>query len=588
MTDRQVVADALDEIALLLELRGENPFKTRAYGNAARILRALDDDLDSLVRTRGLRGIKGIGDAIAEKVTTLVETGRLPFLDKLREETPAGLLEWIRIPGLGSKKARVLSVQLGITTLDELERACRDGRVRVLDGFGETSEAKILAGIERLRSHAGRFLQPVARAAADRLLAAVRSVPGVARAEVAGSVRRRGETSKDIDLVVAAPDAGPVMDAFVAAPGVVAVTGRGPTKCSVQLDEGPSADLRVVDEAAFPFAMLYFTGSKAHNIAVRGRAQKLGLKLNEYALVREADGAAIACADEDAVYAALGLSPIPPELREDQGEIEAAAVGRIPHLIEAGDLRGILHCHSTWSDGTATISEMAHAAREMGMTYLGLCDHSRSAAYAGGLSIERVAQQRAEIEALNAALGGELRILHGIESDILPDGALDYPDEVLARFDLVVGSIHSAFHLTREAQTERLLRAIDNPYLDIVGHPTGRILLAREGYALDLSRVLDAAARQGVAVEINAHPSRLDLDWNGVRYGIARGMKTSIDPDSHSTGGLHDIAYGIGVARKGGCTAEDVLNAWPLARLLDHLAQRRARAGVGGSGHART
>ena len=577
MIDRAAIADALDEIGLLLELRGENPFKTRAYGNAARILRGLDQDLDALIRSRSLRTVKGIGDAIADKVTTLATTGGLPFLERLRAETPPGLLEWLRIPGLGPKKARVIWIRLEITTLDELEAACRAGRLRDLDGFGEASERKILAGIERMRAQAGRFLQPVVRAAALRLLAAVRAAPGVVRAEVGGSVRRCCETSKDVDIVAAAREAGPVMDAFVAVDGVLEVTGRGPTKCSVRLAEGPSADLRVVDDASFPFALLYFTGSKAHNIAIRARAQRQGLKLNEYALVREEGGAPVPCADEDHVYRVLGLAPIPPEMREDQGEIEAASEGRLPRLIDESDLRGILHCHSTWSDGAASIGEMASAAREMGLAYLGMSDHSRTAAYAGGLSVDRVREQRDEIDRLNAEAGGSFRILHGIESDILADGTLDYPDEVLAEFDFVIGSVHSRFQLSAEEQTTRLRRALESPYLDILGHVTGRLLLSREPYALDLPRILETAALHGVAVEINAHPERLDVDWNGVRYGLARGMKTSIDPDAHATDGLRDVTYGVGIARKGWCTPDDVLNAWPLDRLLDHWDARRRR-----------
>jgi len=580
--DRQRVAEALEEIGLLLELQGENPFKTRAYQNAARIVRGLDEDLASLVRTHSLRQVKGIGDALAEKIGILIRTGSLPYLDELRARTPPGLLEWLRIEGLGPKKARAIWLRLGISTLPELETACRDGRLREIEGFGAASERKILEGIERLRSRAGRFLQPVVLGAAERLLGVVRTVRGVRHAEVAGSVRRRTETSKDIDIVVAAGDAGPVMDAFASAPGVTEVTGRGPTKCSVRLAEGPAADLRVVEEASFPFALAYFTGSKAHNIALRGRAQRMGLKLNEYALAREEDRGNVLCGDEAAIYAALGLDWIPPELREDQGEIEAAEAHRLPRLLEERDLRGILHCHSNWSDGSASIAEMAEAARAMGMAYLGLCDHSRSAAYAGGLSIERIRVQREEIEQLNRVYAGAFRILHGIEADILADGSLDYPDEILAGFDLVVGSVHSRFQLGAEEQTRRFLTALENPYLDILGHVTGRLLLARDGYPLDLYRVIDAAAEKGVAVEINAHPERLDPDWSAVRYGLARGMKTSINPDAHSPEGLRDVSYGVTVARKGWCTPAEVLNAWPLEELLDHLASRRARSGKEG------
>ena len=377
-----------------------------------------------------------------------------------------------------------------------------------------------------------------------------------------------------------AADVVPVMEAFVSDPGVVEVVGRGPTKCSVRLEAGPNADLRVVPAASYPFALLYFSGSKAHNVALRGRAQAMGLKLNEYELIREADGSAIACDDEAAIYRKLGLPFIPPELREDAGEIEAAERGELPQLIARDDLKGILHCHSTWSDGTNSIEEMAQAARAMGMTYLGLCDHSRAAAYAGGMSIERVREQHREIDALNAKLGRTFRVLKGIEVDILADGSLDFPDEVLKSFELVVASVHSRFNLEAAAQTERMIRAVSNPYVDIIGHPTGRLLLTRDPYPLDLFALIDAAAERGVAIEINAHPQRLDLDPAGLRHGLASGMKTSINPDSHETAGLSDVAYGIDTARRGWCTAGDVLNTLALPDLLAWITARRKRAGV--------
>ena len=573
-----MVADALDEIGLLLELRGDNPFKSRAYVSGARIVRGLDVDLHELIRTRRLAQIKGIGPALADKIATLATTGKLPYLETLRTQVPAGLLDWLRVPGLGPKKARALHVTLGISTLDELDAAAREGRLRDLDGFGASTERKILEGIERVRAHAGRFLRPVVLGEGLRLRERVAGAPGVVRAEIAGSVRRAAAISKDIDIVAAAEDSGPAMEAFVSDPGVVGVTGRGPTKCAVRLAAGPGADLRVVPASAFAPALSYFTGSKAHNVALRGRAQKMGFTLNEYALTREADGSAIPCDDEAALYAALGLPFIPPELREDGGEIEAALRGELPRLVDLADLRGILHCHSTWSDGRSSIEEMAEAARAMGMSYLGLCDHSRSAAYAGGLSIERVAEQHAKIDRINAAYAGAFRVLKGIEVDILVDGGLDYPDEVLASFELVVASVHSRFNLSAEEQTARMIRAIESPYVDIVGHPTGRILLARDAYPLDLDAVIAAAAARGVAIEVNAHPNRLDLDPPSLRRGLLRGMKTSIDPDAHATDELAYVAYGIDSARRGWATREDVLNARPLPDLLAWLSERRARA----------
>jgi DNA polymerase (family 10) len=579
--EREAVAGVLERIGLLLELLGENPFKTRAYDNAARVIRGLDRDVAELVARRELTQVRGIGAAIADKVAALVTTGRLPYLEALERQVPPGLLDWLKVPGLGAKKARKIHVSLGIATLDELERACREGRLRELPGFGETSEAKILRGIERLRTRAGRFLRPIVQAEAERLLALVRGTPGVGRAEVGGSVRRRLETSKDIDIVATATDRAALMDAFAGAAGVLEVTGRGPTRCSVRLAEGPAADLRVVPEDSFGCALMYFTGSKAHNVAMRARAQRLGLKLNEYALVREADGAVLPVADEGEIYAALGVPAwIPPELREDQGEIEAAEAGVLPALLEPADLQGLLHVHSSWSDGSATIAELAHEARAMGLRYLAVCDHSKSAAYAGGLDAARVYQQQAEIDALNARSDGEFRILKGIEVDILHDGSLDFPDDVLARFELVIAAVHSLFTLDAEQQTARFLRAMDSPYVDALAHVTGRILLQRDGYPLDLTRVLDAAADRGIAVEVNAHPHRLDLDWRDLRYALKRGMKTCINPDAHSRSGLHDVTYGVDVARKAWCGKEAVLNAWPLDGLLDHIRLRRVDAGV--------
>jgi DNA polymerase (family 10) len=370
------------------------------------------------------------------------------------------------------------------------------------------------------------------------------------------------------------------MDSFVSDPGVVEVVGRGPTKCSVRLAAGPNADLRVVPAPSYPFALLYFTGSKAHNIALRQRAQAMGMKLNEYALIRESDASAVACEDEAAVYRALGLPPIPPELREDRGEIEAGERGRLPRLIERHELKGVLHCHSNWSDGANTIGEMAEAARAMGLGYLGLCDHSRAAAYAGGLSVERVQEQHGEIEAVNARLGGSFRVLKGIEVDILADGSLDFPDAVLASFDLVVASVHSRFNLDAADQTARMIRAVSNPYVDILGHPTGRLLLARDAYPLDLFALIDAAVERGVAIEINAHPRRLDLDPTGLRHGLPKGLKTSINPDAHDLAALADNDSGNETARRGWCTAGDVLNAMPLPELLAWLRRRRDAAGV--------
>ncbi|MDH3592962.1 MAG: DNA polymerase/3'-5' exonuclease PolX [Planctomycetota bacterium] len=576
--DRERLASALEECGLLLELKGENPFKTRAYANAGRIVRALEVEPAEWIESGDMPKTKGIGKALAEKIETLVGTGELPYLEDLRLEVPEGLREWLKIPGLGPKKARAIHLALEISTLGELEYACKENRLRDLEGFGKTSQAKILRGIERVRSHAGRFLQSVALEEAERLRTLLAAIEGVRRVEIAGSVRRRMETSKDIDLVVVAESPEAAMDAFAGDESVHEVTGRGDTKCSVVLKSGPSADLRVVSEAAFPFTLMYFTGSKDHNVAIRARAQSMRLKLNEYALEPVDGGDPPVCGDEAAIYAALGLAWIPPELREDRGEIELAEANTLPALLEIGDLRGVLHCHSSWSDGSATIEEMAEAARERGWSYLGLCDHSQAAAYAGGLDPARVIEQHVAIDELNARFAGEFTVLKGIEVDVLADGALDFDDETMARFDLVVASIHSRFGLPRDEQTKRLRRAVASPWVDVVGHPTGRLLLARDGYAIDLRAVLSAAVEHGVAVEVNAHPRRLDLDWRELAWGLPRGLVTSINPDAHRPEGLDDVRYGVGTARKAGVTPDRVLNAWPLARLQEWLGERKARA----------
>lgn len=576
--NRNQVADALREIGTLLELLGENPFKTRAYGNAARLLRSMDQDLHELVENGQVDRLKGIGKALAEKITLLVRDEPLPYLEELRSKVPPGLLQWLRIPGLGPKKARAIHRALEISSLGELEYACQENRLRDLDGFGQTSQDNILAGIDRLRRHAGRFLQPVVQAEARRLLELVRPLPGVIRAQVAGSVRRKKETSRDIDIVVASSDPEPVMEAFSGSDQVEQVTGRGPTKCSVVLKSGPSADLRVVEDAAFPYTVMYFTGSKNHNIALRSRARAAGLRLNEYGLVPESGGESLACPDEAAIYARLDLPYIEPELREDLGELEAAAAGSLPDLVTETDIQGVLHCHSTWSDGSASIADMARACMDRGYRYLGISDHSRAASYAGGLSTEQVLAQHDEIDRLNRELDGSFTVLKGIEVDILADGELDYPDELMARFDLVVASVHSRFNLSEADQTSRILRALNNRYVDILGHPTGRLLLARDPYDLDLRAVVRSAAERNVAVEVNAHPSRLDLDWRELAAGLRHGLLTSINPDAHSPAGIDHIPHGVGIARKGWCSAEQVLNAWPLERLQGWLRRRRTQA----------
>ena len=430
------VADVLEEIGRLLELKGENPFKVRAYANAARALGDLTEPLDAVLAEGRLREIPGIGAAIADKIVAFVETGSIPLLERLRGEIPAGVLDLVAVPGLGVKRARAAYEALGIASLDDLEAAAASGRLAEIPGFGEKSARTILASLERVRAYTGRWLAAEARPLAERLLDALRAGPEVARAEIAGGLRRAMETVHDVDLVVAGVEPAAVLERFASLPNVAAVTARGDTKATVRLAGGIPADLLVVEPEAFPFALQYFTGSEAHNTRLRGFARRRGLKLNEYALLRK-DGTPVDCADEIAVYHALGLEWVPPEMREDRGEIEAARKNGLPRLVARADLLGVLHVHTEWSDGRASIQAMAEAARSIGYEYLAVCDHSRSAAYAGGLSADRLREQREEIERVNAGLEG-LVVLAGCEVDILGDGGLDYPDDVLAGLDLDV------------------------------------------------------------------------------------------------------------------------------------------------------
>ncbi len=569
------IARILDEMGTLLEVRGENPFRCRAYHNAADALKALPGDLSAMIEDGSLAEVPGIGETMLSKIVQLATTGHLPAYEELRKETPPGLVALLRIPGLGPKKIKLLHDELKIETLADLRAAGEAGEIAVLKGFGAKTQAKILEGISFVEAQGDRILQNKARGLVAPIIEAVRAHPGVIRAEVCGSLRRRGETIGDLDVLFSADDPVPVLDAFVKRPDVAAVLGHGPTKASVRLGDGVQCDLRGVSDAQFPFALHYFTGSKAHNIAMRRRAIDRGLKLNEYAL--EGPKRSIRCGDEADLYAALGLAYIPPEMREDQGEFDLAEAGEVPELVTLDDLTGTFHCHSDWSDGGATIAEMAEAARALGLKYLGIADHSRAAAYAGGLTVDRVRRQWDEIDALNETYRGKFRVFKGTECDILPDGELDFPDDVLAGFDYVVASVHSSFGLPREAMTQRMVRAVQNEYVTMLGHPTGRLLLARDGYAVDLDAVIAAAAGAGTMIEINANPHRLDLDWVHARKAAALGIPIVINPDAHSTRGLTDLDYGVGVARKAGLTPAQVFNAAPAKEVARRLAERRDR-----------
>ena len=570
------IARIIDEMGTLLEVRGENPFRCRAYHNAAQALKGLPGDLSEAIADGSLAEMPGIGETMYAKIVQLATTGQLPSYDELRRKTPPGLVALLRVPGLGPKKILTLHETLKIESLADLRAAGEAGEIAGLKGFGAKTEAKILEGITFVESVGDRILQSKARRLVAPIFDAVRAHPLVIRAEVCGSLRRRSETIGDLDILFTAADPAPVLDHFVALPEVAQVLAHGPTKASVRLADGVQCDLRGVEEGQFAFALHYFTGSKAHNIAIRKRALARGCTLNEYGLVGP-DGP-IACATEADLFAALGLAEIPPELREDAGEIELAERGPLPPLVELDDLTGTFHCHSDWSDGGASLLEMAEAARALGLNYLGIADHSRSAGYAGGLTVERVHRQWDEIDALNRKFGATFRLFKGTECDILADGSLDFPDDLLDGFDYVVASVHSQFGMPRAEMTRRIARAASNPRVTMLGHPTGRLLLARDAYAVDVDAVIDAAAEAGTMIEINANPHRLDLDDVACRRARARGVTIVINPDAHSTGGLADLDYGVGVARRAGLGRGDVFNTAPLRTVAKALeARRKAR-----------
>src|SRR5258708_7197930 len=582
--DKNQVANLLDEIATLLELKeGSSPFEVRAYQNAARAVNSLDGDIEPMVREGKLKGVHGLGPPSIKRIEEAVETGHIAFYDELASTTPPVKLEMVRIQGMGPKKINAIYSQLHVTSMADLVKAIEENKVAALPGFGKKTQDKILQGLAFLQQHAGRFLYPVAEKEAGRIQNVLAAMPEIVRLQVAGSLRRRRETIGDIDMVASVDDSAgdearrKIMDVFTSQPSVQAITGKGETKSSVVLRSDMNMDLRLVNDSQFPYTLHHFTGSKEHHISLRRRALSMGMTINDYGLFRgkEPHLELIPCKDEADIYAALGMDYIEPEMREDTGEIEAAIIHTLPVLVQESDLRGVLHVHSTWSDGQTTIREMAEACIVRGLAYLGITDHSKTAAYANGLDEEALHRQHEEIDRLNAEYAGRIRILKGTECDILRDGALDFADERLATLVFFVASIHSQFNLSPEEQTRRMLRAISNPYVDIIGHPTGRILLSREGYTLDVDAVIDAAADHGVCIEVNADPSRLDLDWRYLHRARDKGIKIPIDPDAHTIHGLDNMHYGVGIARKGWLRASDVLNTMQTEEILNFFRSRR-------------
>lgn len=574
--DPRTAAHALAQIAAHLELRGESSFKIRAYEQAAKSLVTLDtDDLAALDRAGTLAGTRGLGPATLSIVRDLIATGESRYLNELRADTPPGLLDLLRVPGLAAPKIHQLRESLDIESVDALEVAARDGRLAKLKGFGPKTAEKLLRGIAFFRSSGSRMLHHHGAAQARALLAMVRAHPDVVTAELAGSVRRHGETIGDTDIVVSSrTDPRLVAASFAHAPGVREVSRGDTPSPSITYADGTRLDLHCVAAADFAVALWRATGSAAHVADVTARLAGRGFSLHADVL-RDPDGAAMTIADEAALYALARLSLVPPEMRESHGEIERAARGPLPPLLALEDIRGALHCHSTWSDGKATVAEMADAARARGWRYIGITDHSQAAFYAGGLSPDKVRLQHSEIDGLNARSRDGFRILKGIEADILADGAIDYDQKLLDTFDFVVGSVHARFAMDERAMTDRLLRALDDPHLTILGHPTGRLLLSRDAYPVDMKAVIGKAAERGVAVEINADPRRLDLDWRLVPMARSLGATFEIGPDAHSANALDNMGYGVGVARKGGIEPGDVLNARSADEVLAFARARR-------------
>lgn len=582
---RDAITETLENIARLLELKGENPFKIRAYQNAARALETAPLAPNDLTDPAKLQSIEGIGEAIAQKIATLAATGTLPFYESLRAEFPSTLLDLFTLQGLGAKKIKALHQSLGIASIPQLEEACLSGRVAALPGFGEKTAAAILRAIAHRREGEGVFLYASISPMASAFLDELRQHPAVHLAAIAGSFRRRKETVRDLDFLVTTSNPASVVNMFTSHHAVSEILASGPTKASVRWQCGIQCDLRAVRSHEFPFALAYFTGSKEHNVRLRSLSLTRHWTLNEYRLALTENPPPSAeppppIPDEPSLHRALGLDYIPPELRENLGEIEAAASGTLPRLIEIENLRGALHNHTTASDGRSTLEEMAHAAIELGLEYLGIADHSRSSVQARGLDIPRLEKQLDEIARLNASLQGELTILAGTECDILRDGSLDFPDEILARLDYVVASVHSALTLPEAEMTRRIIRAIQNPFVSILAHPTGRLLLSRQPAALDIPAILEAAAATHTVIELNCNPRRLDLDWRWWPRAKALGVRCAINPDAHSTHGLHDLAYGIGIARKGWLTRADVINCLPLPQLLHFFKTQRQLKGT--------
>ncbi len=573
MLNREV-AKYFEKIADLLQIKGEAIYRVLAYRRAGESILALSRGVDQIAEEDELEAIPGVGKAIAAKINALLTTGKLEFYERLITEVPESLPELLRVEDVGPKKVARFWKELGITSIEDLDKAARSGDVQKLSGMGPRSETKILESIEALRQRQnGRHLLGTVMTMADRLLNKLRTIDGVEEAELAGSLRRWRETIGDLDLVVASNANQEVMDAFVEFPEIGRVRGKGTTKTSVELVDGLKVQLWVQSPERFGTTLQYATGSAAHNVKLRELAQSKGLSLSEHGFKAE-DGTEVLCAEDAEVYEILGIQWIPPELREDRGEIQAGIDGSLPELIEVKDLRGELHAHSDWSDGHASIEEMALGARKLGMTYLVITDHSRSLGVANGLSIEKLWEQKLEIERVQEKIGEKIILLHGSEVEILADGSLDYPDEVLEQLDLVFASLHSSLRQSKKKITDRFIRTIQNPHVDCIGHLSGRLLGKRDPADFDLDSILTAAADYNVVLEINSHQDRLDLNDINARRAVELGVKLAITTDAHRPEQYATRVFGVGTARRAWVTSKSVVNAWPKAKFLKWLQAR--------------
>lgn len=582
---REAAVQILERIALLLELKGENPFKIRAYRTGADVVSGYAGDIMKLAAEGALGGIKGLGDALKDKLHEMAMTGRLEFYEKLKGEFSDSIFELFDLQGLGPKKIAVLYAQLGVASIADLKRVCGSGEAAKLAGFGAKTVEKILESIAFREQHASEFRIDDVYPLALIILEELRRHPEVSRAEVCGSFRRGKEVVHDLDFLVATKKPEAVIADFVRLPMVDKVIAQGGTKASIHTRQGVQCDLRAVSNQEFPYALVYFTGSKEHNVVLRQRALERGWSLNEYAFTPVEGKAAAPVPEvrtEAEIYRALGMDYIDPELRENMGEFEAAEHGRLPNLVQLENLRGVFHNHTTASDGAATLRQMAEAAQELGMQYFGTADHSKSSFQANGLSEQRLRAQIDEVRALNQEYEkGVFRIFAGSEVDILKDGSLDFDDSLLAELDYVVASVHNVFNLPEAEMTKRIIRAIENPYVTMLGHLTGRLLLQRASYAVDIPAVIEAAAATGTIIELNASAWRLDMDWRWWRLAQEKGVKCSINPDAHSTRGLEDVVFGMRSARKGWLTKKDVINCLPLGEVEEALKQKRRQHGLG-------